>query len=68
MDFHEFWSFLVFNFEETVLEAQKELIEQILFTGTCIDTFLKKINVRIIHFGPNLDATAASLTQEGIFH
>ena len=113
MDFHEFWSFLVFNFEETVLEAQKELslwigppesylfiflkkmenltwnsliftfidlklrrnrcrgserIDQtdFIYGNVCLDTFFqkKKIHIRIIQFDPNLDATAASLTQE----
>ena len=117
VDFHEFCPFLVFNFEETVLEAQKELSlwigppESSLFIflkkngksyvefmdfhlyrpqtskkpfsklrkslsnrfysrNVCLDTFFQKnkIHVRIIHFGPNLDATPANLTQEGIFH
>ena len=43
MDFHEFWSFLVFNFEETVLEAQKELSLWIGPPESSLFIFLKKM-------------------------
>ena len=43
MDFHEFWSFLVLNFEETVLEAQKELSLWIGPPESSLFIFLKKM-------------------------
>ena len=43
VDFHGFWSFLVFNFEETVLEAQKELSLWIGPPESSLFIFLKKM-------------------------
>jgi hypothetical protein len=43
VDFHEFWSFLVSNFECTVLEAQKELTLWIGAPKSSLFVFFEKM-------------------------